>query len=343
MIKMIKKQQLSINLISESEFTVRGHGVHTAYVEMREGLKKESVVLKINDPKAKTDIIHIHTVGTFALRRILFSKKAKKVISAHIIPDSLVGSLKGANYWKPLAKLYLRWFYNQADLVLAVSDQTKSALIKMGVRKPIEVFYNSIDTKKYQPHQGDKTKYRKQLNFDFKKPLIISCGQIQPRKRFDLFVKMADQRPDYNFVWVGGMPFKNLSTKKAEMEQLIDQAPSNLTVTGVIDLELVSKYYLASDVFVLTSEQETFGLVAVEAAAANLPIVIRNIKDYQNTFADFALLANSDQDFVKLIDQLLNDQQKHQKQVKLSQQLAQKFDQKQATKNLIKLYNKLVD
>ncbi|HEX8390151.1 MAG TPA: hypothetical protein VF597_01915, partial [Candidatus Saccharimonadales bacterium] len=114
-------KQLKVSVVSESEFSVQGHGVHTAYVELTNALKKLSDVEVVVNQRGPADITHLHTVGIYALRRLLWDKN-KKVVSAHILPASLVGSLVGAKVWLPLAKAYLRWFYNKADLVFAVSD-----------------------------------------------------------------------------------------------------------------------------------------------------------------------------------------------------------------------------
>lgn len=52
---------MKINLISESEFTVQGHGVHTAYEEMFFGLQKAGFDVVKNSSR-DSDIIHIHTI-----------------------------------------------------------------------------------------------------------------------------------------------------------------------------------------------------------------------------------------------------------------------------------------
>jgi 1,2-diacylglycerol-3-alpha-glucose alpha-1,2-galactosyltransferase len=115
------EKDVRVTQVSESEFTVQGHGVHTAYKELTNALKKRDDVEVVVNQYTQTDITHIHTVGLYSLRHLLFSP-SKKVVSAHIVPESLVGSLVGVKLWLPLAKLYLRWFYNRADLLFAVSD-----------------------------------------------------------------------------------------------------------------------------------------------------------------------------------------------------------------------------
>ena len=55
--------KLTVNMISESEFTVQGHGVHTAYKEITDALrKKKDVDIEVNTDRP-ADIIHIQTMG----------------------------------------------------------------------------------------------------------------------------------------------------------------------------------------------------------------------------------------------------------------------------------------
>lgn len=83
---------MKINLISESEFTVQGHGVHTAFIEMYNGLKSAGFEVEKNG-KIPADIVHIHTIGPYSLAKLLFAS-GKKIVSAHVVPESFVGSLK---------------------------------------------------------------------------------------------------------------------------------------------------------------------------------------------------------------------------------------------------------
>ena len=232
-------KKLVINLVSESEFTVQGHGVHTAYLEMRHILESQpDVKLLVNDkPKSTTDITHIHTFGFFSLRRLLSRKGGLKVVSAHVVPDSLVGSIVGAKVWIHAFKYYLRWFYNRANLVIAVSPYTEKELLRLGVKRPIVVLPNSIDTNQYKNTQAEKRRCRRELGLSDDKFIIIGNGQIQPRKRFDTFIDIADKLPDVQFIWIGGIPFKAAGAGYAKLSHQIKHAPDNVLITDVISLE----------------------------------------------------------------------------------------------------------
>ena len=270
-----------------------------------------------------------------------FDTCSKKVVSAHIVPDSLVGSLVGAKLWLPLAKLYLRWFYNRADMLFAVSDETKRSLEKLGVTKPIEIVYNLVDTSRYTTTAADKAAARKALGIANNAWVVVGSGQVQPRKRVDDFVAVAKQLSDVTFIWVGGMPFGRLAADHGAMQRMIETAPDNFTCTGVVEHEAVRQYYQAADVFWLPSEQETFGLVVVEAAAAGLPVVLRDIPDYAETFASDALLCQPEQ--VTDMLQLLRDDTKfYQKAKEHTNAIAKRYDAVEGAKHVVALYTSLL-
>jgi 1,2-diacylglycerol-3-alpha-glucose alpha-1,2-galactosyltransferase len=332
--------KLKVCVVSESEMTVQGHGVHTAYVETVNALKAHDDVEVFTNSFASADIRHIHTVGPYSLLQLLLMR-GKKVVSAHVVPDSFVGSLAGTKYWLWLAKIYLRWFYNRAAAVIAVSDQTKEDLKKLGVTTRIEVIYNMIDISKYSAITQSKEEMKQQLGFDLSQPVVVGNGQIQPRKRFDTFVNIARAMPDVRFVWVGGMPFGKVAASQGDMQKLIDEAPENLTVTGVVPLEKVAEYFHASDVFVMTSEQETFGLAIIEAAASGLPIVLRDIPDYDTTFRGDAVIADED-GFVDAIRRLLDDDGYYQEMKQHADSIAERYSSEAVVERLVDLYKSVL-
>ncbi|MFS8119352.1 MAG: glycosyltransferase family 4 protein, partial [Microcoleus sp.] len=251
-------KKLKINMISESEFSVKGHGVHTAYLELANALKKRSDTdVVVNHMRRSADITHIQTVGPYSLMHLLFGP-GKKVVTAHVVPASFIGSLAGAKYWLPLAKLYLRFFYGRADKVFAVSGSVANVLIReMGIKvERVSIFYNTIDMAQYLTTEVDKAIARKTFGISDKTFLVVGNGQVQPRKRVDILASMAKKMPDVRFFWVGGIPFKRLGADAQAMQKLMDNVPRNMTVTGVIELKDVKRYYQAADVFVLPAMQE---------------------------------------------------------------------------------------
>lgn len=328
---------LRVNVISDSAYTVQGHGVHTAFTQHVNALiKRQDVAVETNKLSLRFDIVHIHTFGPLGLYQALLAK-GEKVISAHVVPESLVGSIVGAEKLLPIIKKFLRWFYNRADMVIAVSPQTALVLQQLGVKKPIEVLQNAIDTSQFTVTAEEKQKLRQELGFKADSFIVLGCGQIQPRKRVDVFQQLATEESGMTFVWAGGMPFKKLGAGSHEMQELRSGNPANFLVTGLLPYEKVRAYFKAADALLFPSEQETFGLVVVEAAAAGLPVVVRDIPDYEESFGSDVIAVN-EKKFLDELRRLRDDHEYYQSNQKKSGVLASRYDSSAYADKLQKLY-----
>jgi 1,2-diacylglycerol-3-alpha-glucose alpha-1,2-galactosyltransferase len=338
-------KKIRVNMVSESEIYVRGHGVHTAYVEMAEALKQRDDVTVIMGEFGKPvacDVIHLHTIGLHAWYKLL-QKGPKKVISAHVVPASLVGSIILAQYWLFALKWYMRLIYNRADKVLAVSSAVADTLHdELHVpREKIELFHNTVDMKRYAFSQNDKDAARKKLHIKKDAFVVLCTGQVQPRKRLDIFIKMANTLPDVQFIWVGGIPFKQLGADYASMQRLMNSTPPNLKVTGIIPHEEVSDYLASANVFCLPAEQENHPMCVLEAAGANLPIIVRDIPEYDDTFKHDVIRCNDDT-FTEAVVKLRDDKDFYKKQVQKTKLVAKRFDSQVAGERLTVLYYELI-
>ena len=334
-------KKLIVDMISESEFTVQGHGVHTAYKEITDALRKrKDIDIEVNS-KRPSDIIHIQTMGLYSFRHLI-RKGGKKVVSAHIVPDSFIGSIKGAKYWKPLGRMWLKFFYKKADLFLACSGMVADELINDMKVPKTKVLYNTIDMSRYRHSAAEKKLARKKLDLKDNDFVVMGNGQVQPRKRLDILIKAAKKMPDVKFFWVGGIPFKNLGADYHAMQNMIKSAPDNLTVTGVIPLEAVKDYYVAADLFVLPAMQENHPMCVLEAAGAGLPIILRDIPQYDDTFKGDAVMAKTDDEFLDLIDLLRKDKKAYSKACLGAGKIAKRFDSSAGAERLVEFYRSLI-
>ncbi len=342
MIRLLEERpRMKVNVISESAFTVQGHGVHTAFTETIDALRDHTDCDVAANTDRPADIIHIHTVGPYSLRKLLWGQGAK-VVSAHVTPDSFVGSLVGAKYWYGLAKAYLRWFYNRADGVLAVSGEVVDELGKMGVRKPVFLVPNTIKTQAFATTPAIRKTARQHLGIPDDAFVVVGNGQVQPRKRIDTFIAAAKALPKLRFIWVGGIPFKQLAADSGGMDRIMHEHPDNVTFTGLVKREAGVEYYQAADLFFLPSSQETFGLVVVEAAAAGLPILLRDIDQYRKTFGD-GYEKGTDETFVGTIERFSTDSKYYDHWRKAAAAIAQRYDSKAGAARLIEVYQTVLD
>jgi 1,2-diacylglycerol-3-alpha-glucose alpha-1,2-galactosyltransferase len=296
-------------VFSESSFTISGHGVHTAFVECQHITDQmPSMQREILWNLKPTDILHVHSAGPVAMALLLYHT-GPKVITAHITPESFMGSIVNADFLQTPIEGYLRSFYMRADLVLAVSSYAFDYL--QGIHIPrIRLMPNTVDCQALSRLRESRLDLREKLGFKHARPVIVSVGQIQPRKGIYDFIHTARTMPDADFVWVGGFLFGPLSADRTRLRQIIASAPANAIFTGQVSRTSVLKYCAAADIFVSFSNQETFGLAILEAAAVGLPLVLRDLSLYRSVF-DESYVSVDDRDFRTAIASLIYDEQKH--------------------------------
>lgn len=336
---------LVVNMASESDISVQGHGVHTAYAELAGALERRGDVTVVRGGYGRAvdcDVYHLHTLGSRMWRKIL-DPGAVKVVSAHVIPDSLVGSIRGARWWRPLARRYMSWFYRRADRVLAVSGTVAHALEhELGVpAERIEVLHNTIDMSAYRTTAQDRAAARQALGIAPDAFVVVGVGQVQPRKRVDLFATLAQQQPDVEFVWVGGIPFKHIGAEHGAMRRLMDSAPANLRITDVLPHPEVRTHLQAADVFCLPAEQENHPMCILEAAGVGLPVIARDIPEYDDTFGQDVLRCE-DSTFGAAITRLRRDPQEYAEWRHRAGRIAERFDSAAAAERLVGIYRDLV-
>ena len=110
------------------------------------------------------------------------------VVSAHVVPDSFIGSLIFSRLWQPLARLYLKYVYNRSKEVIAVSPHVKIELEKIGVRSKIHVLCNSVDRQKFKKDDELRSIKRKALGLT--NEFVVTCvGQFSQEKVFMILLK----------------------------------------------------------------------------------------------------------------------------------------------------------
>ncbi|HVF75806.1 MAG TPA: glycosyltransferase [Acidimicrobiales bacterium] len=138
----------------------------------------------------------------------------------------------------------------------------------------IEIVAPGVDHAFFSP--GYRPQARRALGIGPDGPMLLFVGRIQPLKGLDVAVRtVALSRPDAFLVVVGGPSGPN---GQAEIERIRALAHDLGVAERVRWLppqphELLSTFYRAADVCLVPSRSESFGLVALEAAACGTPVV----------------------------------------------------------------------
>ncbi len=332
---------MKVNLVSEATlFSEKLGGIYTAFLNNLDLLKSKNVNVSVNSLK-RADITHIHSLGPYALYKLLTSKPV--VISAHWVSESSIGTYKGAKLFQGFIKFYLRNFYNQADLILASNAKTKDDLQKLGVTKKIEVLPNPINTQVFRRDETLRQQGREKYQIANNKFVVLGVGQLIQRKGIETFVTIAQSLPDFLFVWVGGnAAFKLLNDQVKAQNQLLQNPPANLLFTGNILYKDMPVLYNMADAFLFPSYQETQGLIIIEAAACGLPLVLRDLPEYQILYKGSYISCNKNQEFQEAIETLYNDKIIYHQEAQTSKNMSELYSISKIGDKLITLYKELI-
>jgi D-inositol-3-phosphate glycosyltransferase len=163
-----------------------------------------------------------------------------------------------------------------ADMMLASTDDEVRQLARLYGADPerVEIVAPGVDHRRFSP--GDRAASRDRLGLAGRRVLLF-VGRIQPLKGLDLAVRCLAQLddPDAVLLVVGGPSGADGAAELARVRALVHDLGLERRVRFVAPrphAELVT-YYRAADVCLVPSRSESFGLVALEAAACGTPVV----------------------------------------------------------------------
>ena len=334
---------LEINVRSVSS-RVKGQGVDSAFKDHVEILKKSSrLKVYINDWRL-CDILHVHTLDPVSFFMMWLHKlfHRKIVVSVHVVPDSLKGSLKLPKWFEKIFVKYMIRFYKFADKCVVVNSFFVKELVKLGIPvHKVKFIPNVVSEKMFRPQPHKKREYRQKFGIPEDSFVVVSTGQVQKRKGVDDFVKTARILKDVLFVWVGGFSFGKITDGYEEYRKLVENPPDNLRFTGLVDRETVAEYLNASDVFFLPSYQELFPMAVLEASRCNLPLVLRDVDIYKEILDGRYLCATSPEEFASVIRRLKENKKFYNEYVKKAAELADIYSPRNILKQWEELYHEL--
>ena len=208
------------------------------------------------------DIIHCHEWVTFDAGVKLKELTGKPlVVSCHATEYDRTPH----NPWNMIINKE-RNGLEKADKIITVSNMMKNTIVeKYSINSDkINVIYNAVNINDF------KTNY----HYTNHNKLVLFVGRLFVQKGIEFFLRAAKKVLEYqdnvDFVIIGSGDL---------IPQLVNESISlgiqdHVFFTGYISEEEKKKYYAASDVFVMPSISEPFGITALEAAASKVPLII---------------------------------------------------------------------
>ncbi|MCZ2490551.1 glycosyltransferase family 4 protein [Dellaglioa carnosa] len=275
---------LLINMFSAAD-SVKGQGVGSAYTEMMRLLKERfPTEFKISVNKySRSDISHYHTINFPYYLSTFMPGRGKKIGYVHFLPETLEGSVKIPQPFKAIFYWYVIAFYKRMDHIVVVNPSFIPKLEAAKISKEHVTYIPNFVSKKvfYEKTAEEKQAFRDELNIPADKFIVFGDGQVQERKGVPDFITLAKQNPDMQFIWAGGFSFGKLTDGYAELKKVVDNPPSNLIFTGIIDREALVNYYNIANLFLLPSFNELFPMSVLEAFSCGTPVLLRDLDLYK--------------------------------------------------------------
>ncbi|RJQ33095.1 MAG: glycosyltransferase family 1 protein [Actinobacteria bacterium] len=258
----------------------------------------------------RPDLIHIHGNKSALLGRVAaFSFNIPIIITIHNFM-----SYQNASFLKRRLSSFIdRQLDKKTSITIAVSHQLKKALIeKEGLdADKIKVIHNGIN-----PVLGDLGMINKtELGFSPNDFIILNIGRMVSFKGqkylVEAFLKISKKIPKIKLVIVGSGP---LEDELRDQIKSLGLEKSVKLITNPVD---INRIYFSSDLFVLPSINEPFGLVVLEAMSAKLPVIATSsggVVEIIDNGKDGLLVPPSDSESLALaIESLYKDKDLRQK------------------------------
>lgn len=219
----------------------------------------------------KLDLFHVHYAIPHSISGILARESIKDkryvpvITTLHGTDITLVGADRS---YLPITRYALQ----QSDGVTAVSKFLKKATIETFDFDDVEVIPNFICPSHYK--KLDDSPLRNELAPNGEK-LLVHVSNFRPVKRaidcVEIFAKVKEQFPNVRLVMVGDGPERAAVKHRAKVLGIEEDTIFVGKKANIAD------YLGVSDIFLLPSELESFGLAALEAHACELPVIATRI------------------------------------------------------------------
>ncbi|MEN7547442.1 N-acetyl-alpha-D-glucosaminyl L-malate synthase BshA [Rapidithrix thailandica] len=220
----------------------------------------------------KLDLLHVH----YAIPHASAAYMAKNILKTKGINIPVVTTLHGTDItlvgkdetYEPVVSFSI----NQSDGVTAVSaDLKQDTLNHFDINTDIEVIPNFIDLKRFRKQRKDHFKRAICPNGE---KLLVHASNFRKVKRVNDVIKVfcrVNKELPAKLLLVGDGPERTQIEEKC-MEMGIFE-----DVRFLGKLEPIEEVLSVSDVFIMPSEKESFGLAALEALACEVPIITSNV------------------------------------------------------------------
>ena len=219
----------------------------------------------------KIDLLHVH----YAIPHAYAAYMAKMMLKDEGFNLPIVTTLHGTDITlvgsHPFYKSAVTFSINNSDYVTSVSDSLRADTESLfNINKSIEVIPNFIDVNK---HNNQEKPFQRDSIADKNEKILIHISNFRPLKRvvdvIKVFEKVQKEIPS-KLLMVGEGPERIKAQRYVKRNQLRNK------VLFFGKSNEINELLCYSDIFILPSEKESFGLAALEAMIHKVPVISTN-------------------------------------------------------------------
>ena len=229
----------------------------------------------------KLDLVHVH----YAIPHATVGYLAKMILRSKGVHLPIVTTLHGTDITivgnDPSYAPVVEFGINESDGVTSVSQQLKdSTLDQFSITRDIEVIPNFIDFRRF--NRKNKAHFRKAItpNGEF---IVMHTSNFRKVKRVDNVIRVfhgISKKVPAKLLLVGDGPERN------NLEILCRELKICEDVIFLGKQDAIEELLAISDLFILPSESESFGLSALEALACEVPVISSDIGGLPEVITD---------------------------------------------------------
>ncbi|MCO5232252.1 MAG: N-acetyl-alpha-D-glucosaminyl L-malate synthase BshA [Chitinophagales bacterium] len=213
------------------------------------------------------DLLHVH----YAIPHASSAYLAKQILRTHQIYLPVITTLHGTDITlvgkDPIYEPVVTFSINESDGVTAVSESLRQDTYDhFTITRDIEVIPNFVDFSRFK--KSNKEHFRKAIAPNDEK-ILVHVSNFRRVKRvqdvIEMFCKVSKSTPS-KLLMIGDGP-------ERQMAENLARTKCGLDVRFLGKQEAVEEVLSVSDLFIIPSESESFGLAALEAMACEVPVI----------------------------------------------------------------------
>ncbi|MDY3051967.1 MAG: glycosyltransferase [Ndongobacter sp.] len=266
---------MKVLLYSEGLKQIGKSGLGKAIRHQKRALELEGVEYTTN-PHEDFDVLHINT---YFLKSICFAQRCRRegkaiVYHAHSTQEDFRNSFLFSNQIAPSVKKWLIHCYRKGDILITPTEYSKKLLERYNMGREIVAISNGIDLSRFAPIEHAREKFCEKFGYDVRDRIVMGIGLYIERKGILDFVELARRMPDIQFIWFG---YTNLNLVPLEIRRAVETRLPNLRFAGYVENEYINLALQGTDLYLFPTLEETEGIPAIEACAAQANFIVRDI------------------------------------------------------------------